>query len=49
MRLELDDTYENLLPHEGEVYFYPNFFPKEQSDGLYRALLEEVNWKQEPI
>lgn len=46
---ELFDTHENLLPHKGEAYFYPDFFPKEQSDVFYRTLLEEVNWKQEPI
>ncbi|WP_290797174.1 alpha-ketoglutarate-dependent dioxygenase AlkB family protein [Flavihumibacter sp. UBA7668] len=40
---------ENLLPKEGEVYYYPDFFSKDESDQLFRQLQEEVNWKQEPI
>jgi alkylated DNA repair dioxygenase AlkB len=40
---------ENLLPQDGEVYFYPDFFSKEESDQLFIKLQNEVNWKQEPI
>lgn len=46
---ELFDTHQNLLPHSGEAYFYPEFFAKKQSDLFCKMLLEEVNWKQEPI
>lgn len=46
---ELFDPDENLLPHKGEAYFYREFFDKAESDLLYQKLLQEVNWKQEPI
>lgn len=39
----------NLLPKDGEVYFYPDFFSKVESDELFMQLQQEVNWKQEPI
>ena len=39
----------NLLPFEGEAFFYPALFSREESDTFYRQLLNEVNWKQEPI
>lgn len=39
----------NLLPQDGEVYFYPDFFSPEESDLFFKALLNEVPWKQEPI
>lgn len=39
----------NLLPKEGEAYFYSEFFSKEESDDFFKRLTEEVDWKQEPI
>ena len=39
----------NLLPEDGEVYFEEHFFSKEESDHFFKALLQEINWKQEPI
>lgn len=39
----------NLLPADGEVYFYPKFFPVEESDRLFRQLQTSIPWKQEPI
>ncbi len=39
----------NLLPIDGEAYFYPDFFSKEESDLLFERLKTEVDWKQEPI
>lgn len=39
----------NLLPQDGEVYFYPDFFSQQESDLFFAALLKEVSWKQEPI
>jgi alkylated DNA repair dioxygenase AlkB len=49
MKLDLFEFTENQLPHHGEVYFYTNFFSKEESDLFYSELKDEVPWKQEPI
>lgn len=40
---------ENLLPFDGLVYYYPEFFTREESDQFFEQLKEEVDWKQEPI
>jgi alkylated DNA repair dioxygenase AlkB len=45
----LFNTSENLLPSDGEVYFYPSFFEKKEGDDLVQSLLENIAWKQEPI
>ncbi|RYY62961.1 MAG: alpha-ketoglutarate-dependent dioxygenase AlkB [Chitinophagaceae bacterium] len=39
----------NLLPFDGEVYFYPSFFNESEADALLPSLEENVPWKQEPI
>jgi alkylated DNA repair dioxygenase AlkB len=40
---------ENLLPHNGEVFYYSSFFEKERSDRFLNQLIEEVPWRHEPI
>ncbi|RYY54061.1 MAG: alpha-ketoglutarate-dependent dioxygenase AlkB [Chitinophagaceae bacterium] len=40
---------DNLLPADGEVYFYPAFFEKEEADLLFARLQSRIPWKQEPI
>jgi alkylated DNA repair dioxygenase AlkB len=40
---------ENLIPRDGEVYFYPELFTKEDSDRLYETLSTAIAWKQEPV
>lgn len=40
---------ENILPVDGEVYFYPALFSQEESDQLLKALTENIAWKQEPV
>ncbi len=42
-------TSNNLLPADGEVFFYPEFFSKTESDQLFNTLMQEISWKQEPI
>lgn len=37
---------DNLLPFDGEVYYYPNFLTFEQSYFYYDILKEKVQWKQ---
>ena len=39
----------NLLPQDGEVYYYPNFFSPSESDTIFETLMKETQWKQEPI
>jgi alkylated DNA repair dioxygenase AlkB len=39
----------NLLPFQGEVYFYPDFFSLEEADLYFKLLQEELVWQQEPI
>lgn len=45
----LFDTNENLLPANGFVQFYPQFFTKAESDIYLQHLLTQINWNQEPI
>ncbi|WP_153798796.1 alpha-ketoglutarate-dependent dioxygenase AlkB family protein [Foetidibacter luteolus] len=50
MQQELfNSTTENLLPFDGEVYFYPAFFNKAESDHYLKNILANIQWKQEPI
>lgn len=39
----------NLLPADGEVYFYPALFNETESENLFRLLVTNIQWKQEPI
>jgi alkylated DNA repair dioxygenase AlkB len=39
----------NLLPKEGEVLVYPEFFSKEESDRLFEALSRTIQWQQDKI
>jgi alkylated DNA repair dioxygenase AlkB len=42
-------TPQKLDMPDAEVFFYPTFFPRAQSDTLYQQLLDTTNWKQEKI
>ena len=39
----------NLLPFQGEVFYYQIFFSLAESDHYFNALQQEIQWKQEPI
>lgn len=39
----------NLLPHNGELYYYPQFFSPSVSNELFNTLINTIAWKQEPI
>jgi len=39
----------NLLPADGEVYFYPLFFSAGEQDTLFETLATAIAWKQEPV
>jgi alkylated DNA repair dioxygenase AlkB len=49
MANNLFDTDENLVPSNGFVQFFPQFFTKAESDIYFQHLLTQINWKQEPI
>lgn len=40
---------ENLLPYDGEAYYYKSFLPKEDANRYLNLLKQEIEWKQEPI
>ena len=46
---ENDDFPKNILPKDGEVLFYPNFFSNEESNYFFESLLNKVSWRQEAI
>jgi len=39
----------NLLPEEGEAYYFPQLFDKKLSESYFETLKNNVPWKQEPI
>jgi alkylated DNA repair dioxygenase AlkB len=39
----------NLLPIDGEAYFYPDLFSSTERHELFLGLQTNVGWKQEPI
>lgn len=39
----------NLLPFDGEVYFFPKFFEEKECRYFFERLQEEIQWKQESI
>jgi alkylated DNA repair dioxygenase AlkB len=40
---------QNLLPYDGEVIVYPEFFSKEESDHYMQALLNSIEWQQDKM
>ncbi len=47
--LDLKPTGKNLLPRDGELFFYPYFFKEEESDFFFGYLLQNVKWPQDKI
>ncbi|GMQ29705.1 alpha-ketoglutarate-dependent dioxygenase AlkB family protein [Algoriphagus confluentis] len=39
----------NLLPFQGEMLFFPEFFPKPKADQYLSQLIDSLEWRQEPI
>ncbi len=39
----------NLLPYDGEVYCYSGFFSEKESNLLFEALLNDIQWQQDRI
>ena len=37
----------NLLPYDGEVYYYGKLFPLEEAQKIYETLLNEIEWSHD--
>lgn len=42
-------TGNNILPKDGEVLFFPNYFSKADSDRLFKSLIDNILWQQDQI
>jgi len=42
-------TGNNILPKDGEVLFFPNYFNKADSDRLFKSLTDNILWQQDQI
>lgn len=40
---------QNIIPFDGEAFYYPSVFTPETADRLLDSLLSSIRWKQEPI
>ncbi len=49
MQPSLFSSAENILPFDGEVYYYQDFFSQEVADRFFAQLKNEINWQQEAI
>lgn len=49
MQHSLFNDNENIIPFNGEVFYYPAFFSKEESDIFFEHLKNDIPWQQEPI
>lgn len=48
-QLLFNNDSQNILPFDGEVEYFPQFFTQEESRDYFNDLLLNINWKQEPI
>jgi alkylated DNA repair dioxygenase AlkB len=39
----------NLAPFDGELYWLPQFYAKEQADAYFHKLSEQLDWQQEEL
>lgn len=44
-----DHQSDNLLPFQGEAYYFPEFFSKSDADRYLTIFSHSLHWKQEPI
>lgn len=40
---------DNLLPFSGEVFYFSEFFDKNESDNYFKSLCDNIQWQQEPV
>lgn len=41
------DPSQNLLPQEGEIYYYGKLLPPDEADRFYHVLMETIQWKND--
>ncbi len=44
-----DRQFVNVLPKQGEVFLFDNFFSQKEADAFFQKLQSTIQWKQEPI
>lgn len=44
-----DQEPENILPRDGEVFYFPNFFSLQERELYFKKLLQEIEWQQQAI
>ena len=49
MQTNLFAPYKNLLPYRGEAFLFPQFFTKTECGAYYQELVNDIEWRQEPI
>ena len=49
MQQRLFNTDENLLPYNGDVRFYQQFYETKEANLIFEQLKSEIDWKHEPI
>lgn len=42
-------AHENILPRDGQVFYYPDFLSPSESQNLFIKLKEEIAWEHRPI
>lgn len=47
--MTMQNKVRNLLPIDGEMYFYPNYFCTNESAMYFKYLLTDIAWQQEQI
>lgn len=46
---DFTETEQNILPKDGKVYFFPEYFNKPDSDRLFKSLTDTIKWQQDQI
>ena len=49
MDLFNQDKQMNILPYDGEVFYYPNILSLEDSKVFYNSLLSQIEWQQDVV
>lgn len=46
---KVSNSFENLLPYDGEVHYYGPIFTKKHSKDLFDDLFHQIDWKQDKL
>ena len=39
----------NLIPYDGQLFYWPQFYPREQADSYFQMLYQSLAWQQESL